>query len=683
MGAGTLTIRNGSSIYSEYGYLGYKSGASGTATVDGAGSKWTCTTLNVGRLGSGTLEIANNGNVTASSCYLGDSTAGKLNVTNGGSFNTSSCFVGHGSNDVSTATVNGRGSIWNASSSLHVGYTGSGEVSISNGGSLKSSGSDCIGSLSNTASGTVTVDGTGSTWSSDTSLTVGVSGNGTLNVINGGSVNSGYSCLGHNSGSSGEATVEGAGSTWTCNSNLAVGSAGTGTLNIFDGGRVSVSGATYVAGPENTINFGVGGGTFTTHQFYLASLNSLTGKGTVRADGLISDFDVTFSGTATPALAFGTAGTLTVDMSKSSANADLGAGYTSNGTLNVTNGAKVFSANGYLGIRSGSAGSATVDGTGSEWTNKGLVYVGLNGSGTLSIINGGCVVDAVCDIGEWSGSSGVVTIDGANSTWNTSTVYTGLRGAGTVTQLGGMTTVGSVLYLGYYSDSQGTYNLNGGTLKLRSLAKGSGTATFNFGGGTLRASETLSTSVPMTLTGTGGDARVDTAGYPVTFSGQLSGEGGLNKLGASTLTLTAANNYKGDTAVSTGTLTLASTASLLLWIDGDENSLISVASNAKLDLYGTVRLEIGNVTALSENWSLTTGNGTTIYEPSFSLATSDGAQFTQTNDIWTYTTGERQWTFNEGTGILSLTPVPEPCTLALLVIVAITLPACGRRRHRI
>jgi len=69
-----------------------------------------------------------------------------------------------------------------------------------------------------------------------------------------------------------------------------------------------------------------------------------------------------------------------------------------------------------------------------------------------------------------------VTIAGAGSTWtNSGDVYVGFLGAGSVTQTGGTVSVANTLYLGYYS-SNGTYNLNGGTLVLKSLTKGDGTA---------------------------------------------------------------------------------------------------------------------------------------------------------------------------------------------------------------
>ena len=76
-------------------------------------------------------------------------------------------------------------------------------------------------------------------------------------------------------------------------------------------------------------------------------------------------------------------------------------------------------------------------------------------------------------------------------------------------------------------------------LILQLLSQGSGTAAFNFGGGTLQASGDFTTTLPMTLTGDGGNANIDMAGYEVTLSRVLSGTGGLNKLGSGTLTLNA------------------------------------------------------------------------------------------------------------------------------------------------
>ena len=89
-------------------------------------------------------------------------------------------------------------------------------------------------------------------------------------------------------------------------------------------------------------------------------------------------------------------------------------------------------------------------------------------------------------------------------------------------------------------------------LSVASITQGSGTATFNFGGGTLQASGAFSTTLPMTLTGSGGNATVNTNGYAVTFSGNLSGLAGPIKTGSNVLTLSGTNTYGGGTIVCGG-----------------------------------------------------------------------------------------------------------------------------------
>ena len=166
-------------------------------------------------------------------------------------------------------------------------------------------------------------------------------------------------------------------------------------------------------------------------------------------------------------------------------------------------------------------------------------YVGYSGSGDFSQSGGTNSVVNSLYLGYYSAGTGTFELSntGQLSAFGESV---GFYGIGIFTQSGGTNTLsGGTLSLGCYAGSGGRYNLNGGALVLSALTAGSGTAAFNFGGGTLRASGTLTTSLPMTLTGIGGNANVDTAGHAVMLSGQLSGPGGLNKLDTGTLTLSA------------------------------------------------------------------------------------------------------------------------------------------------
>ena len=89
------------------------------------------------------------------------------------------------------------------------------------------------------------------------------------------------------------------------------------------------------------------------------------------------------------------------------------------------------------------------------------------------------------------------------------------------------------------------------------IAQGSGTAAFSFGGGTLGAAAAASSAMNMTLSGSGGNATFDTTGGNIVLSGILSGGGGLNKVGAGTLTLSSPNSFNGGTSILAGTLLLA------------------------------------------------------------------------------------------------------------------------------
>jgi T5SS/PEP-CTERM-associated repeat protein len=100
-------------MISNHGYLGDFSFASGTATVTGAGSKWTnYGSLLVGGSGNGTLTIDKGGQVTTASGYVGYDHSGNLLIT-----------------DV--------GSQWTSTGSLIVGKNGNGLLNITHGGTVK------------------------------------------------------------------------------------------------------------------------------------------------------------------------------------------------------------------------------------------------------------------------------------------------------------------------------------------------------------------------------------------------------------------------------------------------------------------------------------------------------------------------------------------------------------------
>ena len=132
-----------------------------------------------------------------------------MNITNGGRVSNTVGLIGYDSGSTGVVTVDGSGSMWTCNGSLTVGGTGSGAMKITNGGAVKSGvgrincGPYCLNN--------VTVDGSGSTWtmSEDCYIGVGYRGDsfGTLEITNGGCVstphanyNDSYSHIGYRNG---------------------------------------------------------------------------------------------------------------------------------------------------------------------------------------------------------------------------------------------------------------------------------------------------------------------------------------------------------------------------------------------------------------------------------------------------------------------------------------------------
>src|SRR5437879_9757069 len=111
-GTGALTIQNGGTVNNTLGIIADNAGSSGTATVDGAGSRWT----------------------NSSDFYVGHGGSGTLTIRNGGAVSHVFGFIGDFSGATGAVTVDGAGSTWTNSADLDVGAYGSGTLTIRNGG---------------------------------------------------------------------------------------------------------------------------------------------------------------------------------------------------------------------------------------------------------------------------------------------------------------------------------------------------------------------------------------------------------------------------------------------------------------------------------------------------------------------------------------------------------------------
>ncbi|MFZ5832549.1 MAG: PEP-CTERM sorting domain-containing protein [Planctomycetota bacterium] len=406
---GRLTVDSGTSLWSDEAYIGYENDANGTVIIDGTGSTWTIGGFwfHIGHHGMGTLVIRNGANVSSRYCDLGQ-----------------------WSGSTGTVNIEGSDSTWTVTGSFgpRIGGAGNGVVNVLDGGKLITDGASVGGSAS--ATGTVKVHGEGSAWTSASWLRVGSGGTGSLEISGRGTVNSELCTIGSTSDSTGLVAVDGVGSTLTNSSNLVIGDAGNGTLDIRGGGEVTVGSATYVARGttgSGLIRFGAGGGTLTTKTLFVAS-TALEGTGTIHTRGLVTDINLVFDSAeslrGTIVLNNSPAQNVTVDLDLASdpaTNEDLGVGWAGQGSLAIRNGVVVTSKAGYLGYKSGSSGTATIDGPGTLW-NCGAMDVGRDGTGTLTISNGGAVTNTETFVAHGLGT-GMVQFGPGGGTLTTKSLF--------------------------------------------------------------------------------------------------------------------------------------------------------------------------------------------------------------------------------------------------------------------
>ncbi len=200
-------------------------------------------------------------------------------------------------------------------------------------------------------------------------------------------------------------------------------------------------------------------------------------------------------------------------------------------------------------------------------------------SGTLAIANGQALLNSTLDMN--ASDSGAIT-------FSQFSLLGGLKGSRDIANGGITLGVGmnsaSTTYSGVLSGSGGLNKYGTGTLTLTgnntytretnvfkgTLAIGDGGTTGSLVSGNMYLNEGTS------LTFNRSDA--------MTYAGNITGEGSLTKLGAGALTLTGANTFTGDTAVSAGTLVLGSGNAL------SPTAAVAVASGATLQATTPIRI---------------------------------------------------------------------------------------------
>ncbi len=129
--------------------------------------------------------------------------------------------------------------------------------------------------------------------------------------------------------------------------------------------------------------------------------------------------------------------------------------------------------------------------------------------------------------------------------------------------------------------------------------------------------------------------------------------GGVNKLGSGTLLMAGVNTYTGDTIVADGTLELAEFAQVKFAVTATAGESNTITGAGTLILNGSFLIDTTAASALS--------SGTWTLEDVPSLSGPYGTSFTVTGftdvggEKWTKSDGSKLWTFDETTGVLSLT----------------------------
>jgi fibronectin-binding autotransporter adhesin len=622
--SGTITNGTGSTLA-----LAVNNSGAGVTTLSGSNTYSGGSILNDGTLTSAVAGGFGAGNVTVNPTGTTNSAVDNATLnTNGSIASTAAVTVNSEASDggFGIGTIN-----FNGSAPMIASLSGNGDVVLNNAtattltiGNSSNLNSSFSGVISNgSGSGNLVKSGTGilllsgiNTYNGTTSILAGtlqlgnasalpsntLSGGSNLNIagtldlnsysITLGSVATGVGFITNGSAGSNTSTLTIASTgtllqTLTDSNNT---TAGTGMLELtVSGGTLTINSAnTYTGGTtvgaSGALSFSnatsLGTGTITDNGILIINQNGTTIANALAGSGIIYANNLGGGGTST---------TLSGNMSAFTGTLNIGTGGGKLALTDATNGQQISS-------------SATVDilSGGTLFIGTGLKY------GSSLILNGGSTGEGLGQLRMengtvWSGSvtlAANTTIGGNNNNASISGVISdGGLGFG-FTKLGsevltlsgantfsGQTQVsqGSLLLLNTNALQDSTVNSNGFTVSggaNQSVVFDSSvtTDTFTFGGltgtGTLALVNNAATPQAVTLA-------IGNNNTPQTFSGVLTGIGGLEVVGTSTQTLTGTNVYTGTTTVNAGTLAVGNGTSGS--INGSTAAVVGSAGTLSFD----------------------------------------------------------------------------------------------------
>ncbi len=446
-GTSTVTMNERSYLYID-----------NTATSGDAGYTATPFDLGVNSSDHTTFNLTGFGtlvDVQTGYAVIGDTGISAMTISAGAELETDDTsggvILGNKAASQGMLTITGETSDLQAHGEVEVGENGKGTLSILAGAEasiINPGGSYAlVVGVQAGSSGSVLVSGSGSRLTViDTGTTgysvVGSDGTGALTIASGGFVELRSLFIGYGGGA-GTVLVEGAGSELELRGGLSLGEPGTGSLQVTSGAQVIQDGQDgddydllgYFSGGKGSISVSGAGSTFNTGTCPLDIGYDGSGSVTVSSGGRIIS-------SAYPGLATVSVGAASASTGQGSATIDgTGANWTvtgefavgdlGKGTLLVEAGGALETGNYngiagfFVGNQAGSVGTATITGTASALTNSGAFVIGNAGSGTLTLSSGAVVKTTVptgsttdgAIIGDASGSTGQVSISGTGAEW--------------------------------------------------------------------------------------------------------------------------------------------------------------------------------------------------------------------------------------------------------------------------
>lgn len=262
------------------------------------------------------------------------------------------------------------------------------------------------------------------------------------------------------------------------------------------------------------------------------------------------------------------------------------------GTLQVQKDANLGDASNGIDFNGGSLHT-----TGSFTTARNL---SLSTSGTIATDVG----TTLTATGNVTGAAGLVK--NGNGTLNIS---------GVASHTGGTTVNAGTLILGGNNTYKGGTTINGGTLQVSSDANlGDASSNIAINGGNLAVTSTMSTDRDI-LIGSHGAQITTLDGVTLNQRGDISGTGGLVKLGGGTLVVYGNNTFTGGTLIQGGVIRINTGSSLgtgqILLQGGTLQSDASLGTGQEVVISGDsgVNVAAGTTTVLSGNLLAGTGNG--------------------------------------------------------------------------